>query len=89
MRLILFTGPFCPACSRMKEALDELKVEYEEVSVSDYERYVEMCELVGIYIRHLPTLVVYDETRGTRGMIVGAYTPTRLAERLEELGVEL
>jgi glutaredoxin len=75
--IILYTQPYCPACRRIKEFLDNLGVTYTELDVSeDYDARDDLWEEHGSM--NTPTTVIDGEV----------FIGFRKAELLKRLGRE-
>jgi glutaredoxin-like YruB-family protein len=58
--IILYTQPYCPACRRIKEFLDQHGVRYEELNVAeDYDARDDLWEVHGS--QNTPTVVIDGE----------------------------
>lgn len=77
-RVVIYTGPMCPFCTRAKRLLDERGVSYEEIDVSaDPEQLRRMMEASGR--RTIPQIFL-------DGKAIGGYEELALLDRQGGLG---
>jgi len=87
VKLLLFTGPQCPACRTLKGYLDLKDVQYDEVDVSDFETYIEVCTRIKFHPMSLPTLLWLNGDTVHAALI--GWRGTRAVDEFLALGKEV
>lgn len=77
MKVVIYSGSFCPGCIQAKQYFDEKGIDYEVKNIDEnHGNLIEMTEVYGSEV--MPTIVINEEH------IIQGFSPKQIEEALDD-----